>query len=384
MPLVQSNIIDAKRRPEFIQQVFKNYEELREVSAALFKDLLELQRRYDQKCVPMIGDVLIQHFAYFEKPFTTYTPRVALAEYIVAREKKYNPEFARFLVDCEKNERMRRLAFRHFLLNPVSRMQRYPLLLEAIIKKTDQDHPDYAYLIRCKEVIQTIASRADAQAEAVKQHVDILKINDLITSKQGDFHDLQLEDPHRRLYHRGDLKRRGQAIEVTEKSDIHAFVFDHLFLMTKVRKTSTGDEYRIWKRPIQLQMLFVQGGGGDYSGGTNSSYSLQNANSTGQGGGVSLTLHHLGQRDGVYHFFCNSPEEKLQWVKAIEDAKAALKKRQGENDVFELRTLDDSSFRYFGSANSAGGQGRINCSVPFGRSLLTKLSYGVLSDLVSV
>lgn len=79
---------------------------------------------------------------------------------------------------------------------------------------------------------------------------------------------------------------------------------------------------------------------------------------------VSLTLQHLGHRDGLYHFFVASHEEKQQWIRAIEEAKTALRKRQGDNDVFEVRTLDDASFRYFGSV---AGQGRISCSVPFGK-----------------
>lgn len=358
--------MDEQTRGYFIKQVFNNYEELREVSAALFKDLLELQRRFDKKCVPMIGDILVQHFAYFEKPFTTYSPRVSLSEYLVGAEKAQNPEFSRFLADAEKNPKLRRLQFRHFLLNPVTRMQRYPLLLEAIIKKTDEDHPDYAYLVRCKEVIQGIAAKADSQTESTRRHVEILKINDLLTSKQVEYHDLQLTEPSRRLYYQGDLKRRSQGIEVTEKSDIHAFVFDHVFLMTKARKSNAGDEFRIWKRPIPLLMLFVQGGS-DYTGSSTTSMNVQASPL----GGVSLTLQHLGQnqRDGIYHFFCNSPEEKQQWIRAIEEAKAAQKKRLGESDIFELRTLDDNSFRYFGSVNSMGGQGKINCSVPFSKWL---------------
>lgn len=365
-PLAESNIIEPSRRKQFIKQVFNNYEELREISHALFKDLLDLQRRFDQKCVPMIGDILVQHFAYFEKPFISYTPRVKLAEYLVNIEKRNNPEFARFIAEVEKNSRMKRLAFRHFLLNPVTRMQRYPLLLKPIIKKTDEDHPDYAYLVRCNEVVSAIAAKSDAQAAVFEQHVEILKIDDMLISRQGESHDLQLKDPHRKLYHQGDLKRRSQGIEMTERSDIHAFVFDHLFLMTKIRKTNSGDEYRIWKRPIPLQMLFVQIGS-DYAGQSSSSRSpLPSTSSSYMLQGVSLTLQHLGQRDGTYHFFCASPEEKQKWVKAIEDAKAALKKRQGENDVYELRVLDDSSFRYFAAAG-VGNQARINCSVPFSK-----------------
>ncbi|KAI9314751.1 CNH domain-containing protein [Dichotomocladium elegans] len=352
-PLWRSNVIPEKKRGAFIKRVFSNIETLTELSSTLSKKLLDIQRKYDGKCVPGIGDILVDEFKYYSDPYTTYTPNVPLAEYYVNQEKSMNPEFARFMSESEKDDRMRRLAFRHFLMSPVTRMQRYPLLLHAIIKKTDEGNIDRKYLVNCKEVIHNIAMRSDMQTAYTKQRVEILKINDMISTKPGESHDLELTEPNRRLYYRGDLKRRGQGIEVTEKSDIHAFVFDHRFVMTKQqRKGNNGDDFRLWKTPIELQLLFVLGGN-DYQG---SMSSIPN------GGSTSLTLQHLGQRDGLYQFFCNSLEEKQQWIRAIEEAKAALKrKRQGDYDVFELRTIDDS-FRYYGSG---GPQARISCTVPF-------------------
>ncbi|ORZ21220.1 CNH domain-domain-containing protein [Absidia repens] len=379
IPLLESNIIDDQKRKQFVSEVFNNYYELRDISTALFKDLLDLQRRYDKKCVPMIGDIMVQHFPFFEKPFTTYCPRVPLAEYIVGMESQANPELATFLAEVVNDQRMRRLAFRHFLLNPVTRMQRYKLLLSAVLKKTDQDHADYAYLNRCIEMIGQVAAKADAQTAITEKRVEILKIDGALTFKQGESYDVQLGDTqHRKLYHRGEMKRKPTNIEVSEKSDIHAFVFDHLMLMTKHRKTSAGDEYRIWKRPIPLQMLFIQGAGnfGSMSRVPSLGGSTADVMTAGTGGGggmntggtgstIPLTLHHLGHRGRIYTFFCSTLEEKQQWVDAIEEAKAAQKRRQGDSYLFELRTLDDSSFRFISTAATSGGQGKVTCSVPF-------------------
>lgn len=381
IPLLESNIIDGEKRKHFVNEVFNNYYELRDISNALFKDLLELQRRYDQKCVPMIGDIMVQHFPFFEKPFTTYCPHVPLAEYIVSVESQQNPELGKFLAEVVKDPRMRRLAFRHFLLNPVTRMQRYKLLLSAVLKKTDEDHEDYAYLNRCIEMISQVAAKADAQTAATERRVEILQIDDSLVFKQGESYEVQLADTHRKLHHRGELKRKPTNIDVSEKSDIHAFVFDHMFLMTKHRKTNTGDEYRVWKRPVPLQMLFIQGAGDFAAGGGGGSTSRvpsmtpaapmssvpAGMGMNGAGGAIPLTLYHLGQRGGVYTFFCSTAEEKQLWVKAISDAKATLKRRQGDSYIFELRTLDDSSFRFISSATASGGQGKVTCSVPFGK-----------------
>lgn len=388
-PLLKKSIIaSTQKREEFVREVFGNYKELTEVSTALFSDLLDLQHQHQHECVPMIGDILIKHFAYFEDPFTQYCPRVSLAEYLVKEEERNNPDFERFIVHVEKSKRMRRLAFRHFLLNPVTRMQRYPLLLDAILKKTDKEHPDHTYLTKCLDMVKKVATQSDTLAEIFKKRVEILEINDLITFKQGEFQDLQLTDPHRRLYYQGNIKRRSNGIEVTEKSDIHLFIFDHMVLMTKARKSTassnTVDEYRVWRRPIPLQMLYVGGGGSEHSlnhtssttssssttrsllATTTTGYYLHSSSSYASAGYVPLTFHHLGQRGGVYTFSCTL-DEKQKWIKAIEDAKSSLKKRLGE-DVYDLITLDDTCFRYVAAASSGSTKhGKVNCTVPFGK-----------------
>ncbi|KAI8637500.1 CNH domain-containing protein [Parasitella parasitica] len=382
-PLLKKSIIaSAQKREKFVHEVFGNFKELIEVSTALLDDLLELQHQYEHECVPMIGDILIKHFAYFEDPFSQYCPRVSLAEYLVKEEERNNPDFERFIVQVEKSKRMRRLAFRHFLLNPVTRMQRYPLLLEAILKKTDQDHPDHTYLSKCLDMVKKVAAQSDSMAEIFKKRVEILEINDAVTFKQGEFQDLQLTDPQRRLYYQCDVKRRSNGIEVTEKSDIHLFVFDHMILMAKVRKTATAtqpmDEYRVWRRPIPLQMLHVSCASESSSShnilasssstryllsSTTNSY-LHSPSSYASASYIPLTFHHLGQRGGDYTFSC-TPDEKQKLVAAIEEARSLLKKRLGE-DVFNVISLDNSSFRYTSAAGSGSAKnGRVNCTVPF-------------------
>ncbi|CEI88286.1 hypothetical protein RMCBS344292_02677 [Rhizopus microsporus] len=375
--LEQSGAVEPSRLKDFIQIVFNNYEELLEISTAMFKDFLALARQYEGKCVPMIGDIMVQHMAFFEKPFVTYSPHAGLAKYIAETEMKNNPEFEKFVKDIAKHERTNRLPIWHYLLSPVTRMQRYPLLIEALLKKTPGDHPDHAYLTRCLDMIRSIAAKADNNAVHTRRQLAILHIRDAITFRQGELYDLQLSDPNRRLYHQGVLKRRSGAMDVADKTDIYVFVFDHMVLLTKQRKTSAGDEYHVWRKPIPLHMLVVQNNANykspsktssafqSFDGSTGTRYSSNGASSA-AGVGIMLVLHHLGSRGGsVYPFYCSSTEEKQVWVKAIEDAKMSLKKRHGDMDVFELRPLDDTNFRHATAGPPTGTTTRINCSVPF-------------------
>jgi hypothetical protein len=358
----ESGVIEPDRTSNFISTVFNNYQELHQMSESLFKDMLVRYRQYDRECVPTIGDILVQHMQFFEEAYVKYSPHALLAKYLAEVEIKQNPEFEKFTKELAKHDRTNRLPIWHYLLSPVTRMQRYPLLIEALLKKTPEDHPDHVFLTRSYDIIRSVATKADNAATHIKKRLAILDIRDRISFKQGELYDLQLNDPNRRLYHKGMLKRRSGALDV-DKNDVFAFVFDHMLVMTKVRKTSTGEEYRIWRKPIPLQLLVVQNNATNMRfqmSGTANSYTIPNGVAT------TLILHHLGARGGsVYPFFCSSLEEKQTWTKAIDDAKASLKKRQGDSDVFELRPLDDVNFRNIGSGQSTGTTTRVNCSVPF-------------------
>ncbi|CAO3703395.1 unnamed protein product [Rhizopus stolonifer] len=363
--LESSNAIEKDRLKEFIPIVFNNFQTLLDNSRAMFKDFLTRAHQYDRKCVPMIGDIMVHHMPFFEQPFIEYSPHAGLAKYIAETEMKNNPEFEKFVKEVAKHERTNRLPIWHYLLSPVTRMQRYPLLIEALLKKTPEDHEDHTYLTRCYDMIRSIASKADASAIHTKRRLAILHIRDAITFRQGEFYDLQLGDQNRRLYYQGVLKRRSGSVEA-DKTDIYAFIFDHMALLTKQRKTATGDEYRVWRKPIPLHMLVVQNALKNVPGGS-SFQTFDSAPRYSVSNGVTLVLHHLGSRGGsVYPFFCSSAEEKQGWVKVIDDAKASLKKRHGDMDVFELRPLDDLNFRHTSSGGPpTGTTTRINCSVPF-------------------
>lgn len=351
----KSGLIESDRLHNFITTVFSNYLEVMQLSESMFKDMLARYRQYDGEIVPTIGDILVQHMQFFEEAYVKYSPQTILAKYIVESEMRSNPEFNKFIEDFIKHERTNRLTFWNFLQSPVTRMQRYPLLIDTLLRKTPEDHPDHAFLKRSYDIIRNVATKADNNAAHIKKRLAILQIRDSITFKQGELYELQLSDPIRRIYYQGYLKRRGGSLDVADKNDIYAFVFDHMFLMTKLRKTNTGEEYRIWKKPIPLQLLVVQ----------NSSASTIPAGGA-VGAGVTLNLHHLGSRGGsIYPFFCSSVEEKQAWTKAIEDAKTSLRKRQGDADVFDLKPLDDTNFKNIGYAQATGTTTRINCSVPF-------------------
>uniref|UniRef100_A0A6B2LE31 DH domain-containing protein n=1 Tax=Arcella intermedia TaxID=1963864 RepID=A0A6B2LE31_9EUKA len=84
----------------------------------------------------------------------------------------------------------RHLPLQAFLIEPVQRLPRYPLLIKALIKLTPQNHPDYAFLDKADKEFSEIASIMD---EAIESSRNATKIVEL----QNSFLDLTIVQPHR-------------------------------------------------------------------------------------------------------------------------------------------------------------------------------------------
>lgn len=404
-PLQQSSVIDPSEWELFSRDVFNNHQEIYALSMDFFNDLYGVYHEHENECLPGIGSILLEHFQRFRDPYALYVPNVHLAEYIVADLKQANTNFKDFLQSRLTDPQLNRHSFRHFLLRPVMRIARYPLLLQALIKKTDEDDPEYETLQECYNIISEVAAFCDQLAAGVKTRVEILLLNSALTCRQGESYDLKLTDPQRKIYYRGDLRRENSKLDVLEVHEkyIHMIVFDHIVLLTKARKTSDGTQYKIWRRPIPLQMLHIQGTDNDFSlptqylttlGSTahnihtslrtstglrsstimNSTTMVRNAHSA-----LSLVLTHPGRHGGSYAFACADEAEKLQWLHALKQARSDMKLK---TDAFNAISLESTFFRDYSASSTMEGSGKVTSSVPFGKSMrrsgIVENSHGIM------
>lgn len=72
------------------------------------------------------------------------------------KEQMENPDFAAFLVKCEKDPRCNLADIGDFLIQPIQRVPRYQLLLKDLLKVTPPTHLDYSSLLKALAKIEGV------------------------------------------------------------------------------------------------------------------------------------------------------------------------------------------------------------------------------------
>ncbi|KAJ3188173.1 RHO1 GDP-GTP exchange protein 2 [Gaertneriomyces sp. JEL0708] len=366
-PLRQGGIIDPERADSFIQEVFLNIDEIHKINAELLRRLLARQK--ECPVVEKIGDVFLSFANEFEA-YVEYGARQAYAKHTLDQERTANPEFNKFLQDCERRPECRKLPIQSFLGRPTTRMGRYPLFLRSVVDKAAPNNPDRTLVPQAMDVIKTILSKINKEAGEAENRLKLSLLQAQLTFNPGELVDLALDDPARVAAREGALILRKGGNEI----DLQVFLFDHALLLTKKKKNGT---YKVYKRPIPLELLLIADPGMQRrSSGIFSGSGLTHAGSIKQPPplppvaipdtkGSPFTLIHLGRSNTAYTLYAANQADRRSWKEAIEAQKSSLTLRKRK---FEVVTLLDSEFSI---------TNRVTCSVPHGNQLIIGADNGV-------
>ena len=86
--------------------------------------------------------------------------------------------FRNFLDECHSSPLTRSLDIASFLIKPVQRICKYPLLIKAIIKSTPANHPDYHILDQALKKIESVVSDVNEgtrQSEGIREMLSIIQ-----------------------------------------------------------------------------------------------------------------------------------------------------------------------------------------------------------------
>ncbi len=145
----------------------------------------------------------------------------------------------------ERKEGCRKLPLKSFLSRPVSRLGRYPMLIQSLLKYTAQDHADTKTFTqvhhRIKQTLETLNYQAGKADNALR--LNLLSETLVLKDTEEEYRSvLNLLRPERVFLREGVLKKRGSV----ENQDVDLILLDHYLLITKKKIGREGTcQYRL-------------------------------------------------------------------------------------------------------------------------------------------
>ena len=204
---------------EQFSSIFSNIEVLLPMHIKIVQDLKEDGNFVGRAFMSMCS---------FLKMYSAYCANQEKAIEVIEKLKT-NIAFMKVLNDCQSDPRAKGQNLSSYIIKPVQRICKYPLLFRELISHTPKDNPDYKSLMDTKEKIDEVVMYINERKRRMEQQRKMFEILNFV---DGDWEE-DLVNPAR--YWIADFKVQGKALGRPSKiSDYMLFLFNNLLIVTKI------------------------------------------------------------------------------------------------------------------------------------------------------
>jgi len=259
--ILASSIIKPNRMQNFVGEVFGKADAVRKVSAEHLLPQLKFRQREQGPWIVGFSDIFREWIRKAKVAYLDYAAAFPNADMLVRREAERNMLFRQFLDQCRQDPRARRLDWVTFLKGPITRLQRYSLLLTTVLKHTTVDSEEKHNLERAIEEIKVVTHDCDARVDEMSKRVQLLELDAKLVMRQWPV-DLRADEKGRELIFKGDLQRTGN--NRFTWLETHAILFDHYLVLAKtmMQKEVAGgakqERYDVSRMPIPMDLLVLE------------------------------------------------------------------------------------------------------------------------------
>uniref|UniRef100_A0A0L8GTJ6 DH domain-containing protein n=1 Tax=Octopus bimaculoides TaxID=37653 RepID=A0A0L8GTJ6_OCTBM len=246
---------------------------------------------------------------------------------LLQRKTEDVPEFVEVHKQCVTDPRCQGMPLSSFLLKPMQRITRYPLLLKKILKHTPEDHPDHLHLVDalakaeelCSQVNEGVREKENSNdLEWIQQNVLCEGLDEKLT-----FNSVTNCLGPRKFLHSGTLYKHGRRTLNDDDDDddiwsgcvaksnkeLVGFLFNDFLLLAQPQGSSRNSftfnikskaQFRMYKMPIFLNEVMLKTG-------TDGEYDTP----------CHFQLCHINQ---TYNLKAGNANDRDVWVKKIETA----------------------------------------------------------------
>ncbi|KAK4521682.1 uncharacterized protein ATC70_004214 [Mucor velutinosus] len=228
--------------------VFSNIDDLLICNTALLSDM-ETRQRGQANVVDKIGDVFLKH-ADSLQCYSTYCRNQSYATKFLQKKREDDQWFEVFLKTAQTRSECRSLDLSHFLLEPVQRITRYPLLLRQILNCTPKKHPDYALVRSALSIAQRVLEDVN---EETRRFENIQKMSELSRI-------IDMEATGRLNITGREFILDGALFKAKSGRKLHGFLFNDILLLAEPLKALSpkGYLYTLYREPMPIESVSVR------------------------------------------------------------------------------------------------------------------------------
>ncbi|XP_036204695.1 rho guanine nucleotide exchange factor 26 isoform X2 [Myotis myotis] len=228
--------------------LFSNITDVCEASKKFFT---ELEARHQNNIfIDDISDIVEKHTASTFDPYVKYCTNEVYQQRTLQKLLATNPSFKEVLSRIESHEDCRNLPMISFLILPMQRVTRLPLLMDTICQKTPKDSPKYEV---CKRALKELVRLCNEGARKMERTEMMYTINSQLEFKIKPF---PLVSSSRWLVKRGELTAYVEDTVLfskrTSKQQVYFFLFNDVLIITKKK---SEESYNVNDYSLRDQLL---------------------------------------------------------------------------------------------------------------------------------
>ncbi|XP_024912757.1 intersectin-2 isoform X2 [Cynoglossus semilaevis] len=312
--------------------IFVNWRELIMCNTKLLKALRVRKKTGGENMpVQLIGDLLASELAHMQ-PYIRFCSCQLNAAALLQSKMLNQPEFKDFLKKIATNYRCKGMPLSSFLLKPMQRITRYPLIIKNILEHTTEGHADRGPLLEALERAEELCSQVN-EGVREKENSDRLEWIQSHVQCEGAIEHLVFNSLTNCLGPR-KLLHSGRLYKTKSSRELWVFLFNDFFLLThsakpfsssgpdKLFSPKTNIQLKMYKTPLFLNEVLVKMPPDPSS---------------------DEPLFHVSHIDRVYTLRTETLNERAAWVQKIKAAsehfiETEKKKREKAYQARSLKT----------------------------------------------
>jgi len=186
------------------------------------------------------------------KAYSTYATTQQKSIDTFVQIKKDRAEFASFIDTIESSPKARGINLLGYLIKPVQRICKYPLLFKELLKYTTPNNPDYRSINECFVKTTEITNFVNEKQRNSENLQKMAYVNEVLINEEKKYKSFSVFAPARHYVSEGTF---GKINNYGKEQERHFFLFSDSLIYCKLGAKRKGNQTYVFKRNCLFRQM---------------------------------------------------------------------------------------------------------------------------------